>query len=72
MNIGLDLSSKIEWISCVEILQKISQILHDHVGVIISLDKPVIFLIVILMHMCKCILGFGPKFISTLCHIEFH
>ena len=59
---------QMEPVTGIVILEEVSEILNDHVGVIICLHKPVIILKVMLVNMSECQLGFAPQVVSALSH----
>ena len=62
--------SKMYWFICVERFEKFSEIFYDHKSVVISFDKPVELLSVVLVAVLECLLSFAPKILPAFTDIE--
>ena len=66
----LESSPKVERVSGTVVLQQVSEVLHDHVGVVIRLEEPVRLLQVVPVDVLEGGPGLGPQVVPALPHAE--
>ena len=54
----------------VEVLKEISEVLHNHVGIVVRLKEPVILLVVVLVDVLEGVLGLVPQMVPALSDVE--
>ena len=58
------------WFICIKRREEFSQIFYDHESVIISFDKPVEVISVVLVAILESLFSFAPKILSAFTDIE--
>ena len=66
----LELMTKEFGLIVIEVLKKISEVLHNHVGIVVRLKEPVILLVVMIVDVLEGILGLVPQMVPALSDVE--
>ena len=66
----LELMTKEFGLVVIEVLKKISEVLHNHVGIVVRFKEPVILLVVMIVDVLEGVLGLVPQMVPALSDVE--